>query len=241
MADSRTVFTILEDNSTAEGVKLPARTEGATVGGNHVPSMVAKDASGNYKLIETRDAGAASSGVDSLPILPVKDLAGNLQYINARDAGDAVSGVDALPALIAKDSSGNFAYLPLNADGELIVSNDSLGVKKFDYAKVAPAAINTLTTIVDLTLTADAVYEDIFIRVSATHASMWELVQVDDATLTVLDSFVTGPGQFTFKCPYNHMEITAGSTGTQALRIRATQLQGSVTDHHAYVEAFEKA
>lgn len=210
MSDQRHVFTILEDNSTGAGVKLPARQEGDVLGGNHVPALVAKDVNGNYKAIEAREEGASSA-------------------------------INALPSFVAKDPSGNLAYLRLNAEGEVIFSNDGASIKVFEYAKVTPAAINTLTTVVDLTLLVDEIYEKPAIRVSSFHPCMWELVQVNDVTLTVLDSMLTGPGQFTFNINYAALELTAGSSGTQALRIRATQLSGPASDMHGYVEAFQKA
>ena len=238
MSDKRDVFTILEDNSTAEGGKLPARAEGDAIGGNHVPSLVAKDAAGNYALIEKRAAGdAVPSG---LAALPVKDLAGNVQYINARDEGNAISGVDALPGLVAKDLSSNFAYLKVNADGELLVSAAGDGTELKSTAIVTPSAINTLTTVVELTLAISKSYEDAQVRGSSFFPVKWELVQVNDVTLTVLDSFLTGSGQFTFNIPYKHMSFSSGGSGVQKLRLRATQLNGAVTDMHGYIEIFQK-
>lgn len=241
MADQRSVFTILEDDSSAAGVKLPARAEGDAVSGNHVPAIIAKDSSGNYQLLQLRDQGDSAAGVDSVPVLPVKDSAGNLQLINARDEGDSVTGVDALPGLVAKDLSEQFAYLKVNADGELIVAPNGGGTKKTGYATVTPAAINTLTTVVDLSLTTTEIYESILVRGSSTFPVLWEVVQVDDAVITVKDKFLTGSGQFTFMMPYEQLEITAGASGTQAIRLRATQLSGSASDMHGYVEAIEKA
>jgi hypothetical protein len=241
MADSRTVFTILEDNSTGAGVKLPARAAGDASGGNHAPVITAKDSSGNYQLIEQRLQGQSASTVGALPVLGAKDLNGDLQLINARDEGAAVSGVDALPGLVAKDGSGNFKYLLINNEGELVVSNEPNGSNLDETAIVTPASINTLTTVVNVTLAVDEVYESIEVRGSCSFPVKWELVQVNDVTLTVLDSFLTGPGQYTFTMKYDSMVITAGASGTQQLRLRGTQLQGSVSDMHGYVGAFQKA
>lgn len=271
MSDKREVFTILEDDGTGEGVKLPARAEGVAAAGNHAPVMAAKDDAGNYKLIEmkaagaaagsedavvglnavdsagnlayneVRDAGQASAGVNSAPVLPVKDLAGNLQYINARDEGDAVSAVDALPALIAKNQAGNFKYLTVNNDGELVVSLENIKEKKNATAIVTPSAIATLTTVVNLVLDISEVYEGISLRASCMFPTKWELVQVDAAVITVKDSFLTGPGQYSFSMKYGALEISSGATGTQNLRLRATQLTGAPSDFHGYVEALEKA
>jgi hypothetical protein len=245
MAESREVFTILEDNSTAAGVKLAARAEGDAAGGNHVPSVVAKDSSGNYKLIEVRDAGDAAAGVDSVPVLSVKDLSGNLQAINARDEGDAISGVDALPALIAKDPSGNFIYLKVNADGELVISDESIGTKKF-IRNVQVATVSSFVTVADITLTASKVYEKIQVLGSATSTTLWEVVGIEDESGTPVETalydFITGPGMYSFQIKKDeNIEYTAGTTGTLVLRVRGKQLIGAATDLHATMSALEKA
>jgi len=245
MADERHVFTIVEDNTTGAGIKLPGRAEGDTAGSNHMPSMVAKDSAGNYKLIELRDQGDAASGVDALPAMPVKDLSGNLQYINARDEGDAASGVDALPGLIAKDNSGNLDYLNINADGELLISADPAGTKVFGDAVVTAVALGSADDVVTLTLTASAVYEKLMCSTSQSFPTRWELVQVDDVGVTDVEtqhaSWLTGPGQFTYTFDPQWLEFTAGGTGVINLVLRGTQLTGSKSDHHGYVEAFQKA
>lgn len=244
MADDREVFTIVEDVTTGSGIKLPGRAEGDASGSNHMPAMVAKDSSGNYKLIELRDEGDAATGVDAQNILSVKDSAGNLQYINSRDEGDAISGVDALPGLVAKDSSGNFAYLELNADGELIVSSKSEGNKKSGSAVVV-GVLDTATTILDVAITSSAVHEELHIMVSATRTTMWEIFNVDDVAGTpvetsLIEGIITGSGQFSFAELFPNLEFTAGSTGTQALRIKGTQLQGAATNLYATADFLEK-
>lgn len=244
MSETRTVFTILEDNTTAEGVKLPARAEGDAKGGNHAPVIDSVDSSGNYILNEKRTQGQAASGVSMQPSLGAKDLAGDLQLINQRLEGAAASGVNALPGLVAKDPSGNLIYLKLNADGELITSQNGGGIKKYGYAVATPSAINTLTTVINVVLTASKVHEDMEVRASCSFPTMWEICSVDDAAGTpvvvVLDSFLTGPGQFTFAMKYEGREFSSSATGVQQLRLRATQLQGSPSDMHGYVAALEK-
>lgn len=237
MSDKREVFTILEDNTSAEGVKLPARVSGDTVGGNNVPVLAGKDDSGNFIHLPVKQAGNAPD--DAQPSLSAVDVSGNLQYTNIRAAGaDPVGSAPVLPAL---DSSGKLSYLHLNADLELLVSNEPSGTKKFGTAIVTPGSINTLTTVVNVALTISEVYEKIQVRASCFFPTLWEVVKVDDVTLTVLDSFLTGSGMFTFSMKYEWMTVTAGGSGTQQLRLRATQNSGSPSDFHGYVEAFEKA
>lgn len=242
MALKREVFTIVEDNSTQEGVKLPARSESDAVGGNHIPAITAKDSSGNYQLTSVRTAGQAAAGVNSTPTLPAKDLAGNLQALNLRDEGDSSTGVDALPGLVAKDPSGNLKYLRLNVDNELIISNtpDGTRLSKGDTATIT--ANNTITTIATVTLAASKTYEDIEARGSSTNPTLWTVIKNDNATLTTLDQFITGSGQFSFNMHYVNLEFSSGATGTQQLIIKATQLQGSVNNEvFGYVSAFQKA
>lgn len=60
MTDTREVFTILEDDSTAVGVKLPARLGDGTiaVAGNHVPVVGWQNSAGNYIVPSLTAAGA---------------------------------------------------------------------------------------------------------------------------------------------------------------------------------------
>jgi hypothetical protein len=67
MADEREVFTILEDDLTGGGVKLPARSEGDTVAGNEIPVLPAKDNAGNYQHIPLDATGAVIVTSTSTP------------------------------------------------------------------------------------------------------------------------------------------------------------------------------
>lgn len=240
MANEREVFTILENDSTGAGVKLPARQAGDTYGGNSVPVISHKSVAGQFISLDSRQAGAASAGLDAQVGLIAADLAGVLRYLQLRDEGAASSGVDSLPVLAAKDASGNLAYIRLNADGEVIVSSGSDGTPKSAEATVT-GVLDTVTTVVNLALVASKVYERVEFMGSCSFATFWELVQVDDATITRKASWLTGPGVFTFSQLLENIVVTAGATGTQQLRLRATQLQGAASDLNGYVGAFEKA
>lgn len=240
MANEREVFTILENDSTGAGVKLPARQAGDTYGGNQVPVISHKSVGGAFISLDSRQAGAASAGLDAQPGLVASDLAGNLQYIALRDEGAAASGVDSVPSLVAKDASGNLAYIKLNADGEVLVSGSGDGVSLFNSATVL-GVLNTATVVASITLVATEVYETIEFMSACTFPVYWELIQVDDATTTVKSSWITGPGAFSFANKLQHLVVTAGASGTQQLRVRGTQLSGAASDMHASVGAFQKA
>lgn len=239
MSQKREVFTILEDDTSKEGVKLPARTSGTAVAGNQVPVLAGVKSDGTFKNLPVKAAGDAIG--DAIPSLSAQDVGAVLRYLQQRLEGAAIAGVNALPILGFKDAAGNFKYPLVNADGELVISNAPVGTRMRAHGSVEPSAINTLTTIAEITLAVDEVYEEIMCKGSATFQTLFELVQVDIATITVLDSFVVGSGQYSFSMNYRQMEITAGASGAQKLRVRATQLQGSPSDCIAYVEALEKA
>jgi len=86
MTDEREVFTILESDSTANGVKLPARAIGDAATGNHLPGIIAVDNSGNYVLIPVKIAGQAPG--NALPGMIALDSAGFLTYLNLNASGE---------------------------------------------------------------------------------------------------------------------------------------------------------
>jgi hypothetical protein len=264
MADERECFTVLE-KADGSGEAWKAQQEGDSITSvEHAPAVVAKDKDDQYALIQIEVAGEAPS--TAIPTLPAVDKDGNLIYLPVEIAGEAPGNLvpvapavdkdgnliqlpveiageapgNANPVLPALDSTGNLAYLNLNSDGELLVSTESAGTE-LRSTGIVTAVVGTPTTIVDLTLTISEIYENMQIRGSNMFATKWEFVQVNDAVLTVVDSFLTGPGQFSFSMDYKHMTITAGGSGTQKLRLRATQLIGAASDCHGYIECIEKA
>ena len=245
MSDQREVFTILEDFTTGAGVRLPARQTGDTVGDNHVPVLGAEDSGGLYRLLEVRDAGEASSGVNSVVGMISEDSAGNLQYLQLRDAGEAASGVDSLPALTAIDPSGNLQYLNLNADGELVISNQPQGTILSGNATHTMAALTTYEEVLAITLAAGEIYESLDLVLCATREMLWKVYNVDDyggaPVETEIAQFLTGSGQYTVDKRFPDLQFTAGSTGVQKLVIKAYQLYGALTDAHATATVFQKA
>lgn len=243
MADKREVFTVLE-LSTGEGTGWVKKAAGdSATSATLAPVVTAEDKDGNFSLIpveiEGEDVGK------SLPVLPVKDASGDLRHINARDEGNAISGVDALPVLGFKDPSGNFAYAKVNADGELIVSDPNDFTPIFDEATVTPSAINTKTEVVNLTLTAEAINDNIKAIGSSTFTTRWEIEAIADASgtpvVTKVGSFITGSGCFTYTFNPDLWTYTAGATGVQSLVLYGTQLVGAVSDLHGYMEVAELA
>lgn len=202
MAEGREVFTILEDNATADGVKLPARSEGVAVAGNHIPSLVAKDGAGAYQLVPIRAEGATVAG-NELPVLAVKNV------------------------------SGQWVHIPLDSFSRIPVTTfvGSPGTRLKARAAVN-GVLNTATDVCTITLAVATVYEMPDFISSTTFHTLWELVWLDDATDTILSSWITGPGGYHFGKRMEDITFTSGATGTQTLRLRGTQTQGQASSMH---------
>lgn len=201
MADGREVFTILENNSTAAGVKLPARSEGDAVGGNHVPVALAKDGSGNYQLLPIRAEGAAVAGNE-------------------------------VPVLAAKTASGNWAHVPLDVNNRVPTADYLGSLATLKAHDVVEAVLSTPVDTAVITLTNDVAYRVPDFISAASALTTWELIWLNDVTETTLASWLTGAGALSFAKRMEDIAFTAGSSGTQELKLVGTQNIGAATDLH---------
>ena len=199
-----------------------------------------EDASGEGIAHVGKAPGGAQSTDEQAPVLPAVDGSGNLQNINVRDEGDSATGVDAQPALIAKDSSGNFAYITLDANGKIPVSSEDVGTTVQSLGGTATGIVGTAVQVADINLVVNEEYLCSIGVAGSTKATKWELQHLDDATTNVLETKISGPGDYNVKFELK-AEFTAGASGTQKLRIMGTQLRGPATDLYASVKAIQKA
>ena len=144
----------------------------------------------------------------------------------AQDTVTAAAGINGSIGFAFKDSSGNVVLPQLDAEGKLPVTLDTAGSILRARGTVTNLAINTPTTVTgaSLTLVANAVYVEIGFSVSCRRAALFEVVQLDNVTETVLYDAIVDAGQYSFMCALPVDQITAGGTGTQTLRLRATTL-----------------
>jgi hypothetical protein len=141
------------------------------------------------------------------------------------DAASSVSG--AVPSLVAKDSSGNLIFLTLDAQGRLPVTSEGAG--SVLRARGELAAGNATTGMVTVTgavinLTATESYADISFVVSCFRETHAQLVFNNNGSESILTDVVLGPGQYTFESDLPKDKITAGSTGTQELKVVARNI-----------------
>ena len=155
----------------------------------------------------------------------------------SRIEGEAAASQEGSIGFSFKDSSGNVVLPQLTAAGAIVVDNGgAAGTCKFASAKVAGSL--TETTVVALTLTATKTYHKIEVIAAAYRETSYLLVQHDNGVDTTIGEFITGPGQYTVDFNIDCLDVTAGATGTQELRLRALNLE-KVTDIRGTVAALE--
>ena len=150
--------------------------------------------------------------------------------------GDAAAGKNAHPALVAKDAAGNLIYLRTTAGGTLLTTTEgSVICKKAKGELAAGSATLALVTGASIPLTISKTYQSVAFVVSSRRDSLFQIVQVDDVTETILAEIVVGSGAYTESNTLHCLSFTAGATGTQALKIVAknfealSSLRASVT------------
>jgi len=136
----------------------------------------------------------------------------------ARQHGDAALAKNGAIGFAFRDASDNVVMPKLNSAGQLPVTSEASGNGKTANGKLV--GTQTQADVAVLTLTPDKRYENLDLIVSCFRDSIFELVQVDDATETSHGEFLVGPGCVSLHAKLQEFEILAGSTGTQELIIR---------------------
>lgn len=153
--------------------------------------------------------------------------------------GDAAAAKNASAGLVAKKASdGTLIYLKTDDAGAVYVTLDANGTLKRARGKVTPAAANTVTTVCDIALTADAVYKGLSWITSCFRDSVFEIVHINDPagtpTETILADVLVGSGDLTDSGSLKEFTFTAGDTAP-ILRLRGfntqvvSDLRGSIT------------
>jgi len=155
--------------------------------------------------------------------------------LGARVEGETPVAVNGAIGFSFKDSAGNVVLPQLNANGELAVS-EGAGVSV--SARGTAAGSGTLVTVATLTLTVDAIYDDIEFVCSSFRDSRFQLVFNDNASESILADSLVGPGCMTANICLNNVNVVAGSTGTQELLVKALN-NNALSDFYATVSCKE--
>lgn len=143
--------------------------------------------------------------------------------LHAAVENNPAAGKNAHPALVCIDALGNLRYAKVNAAGELVVSTESVE-KACLTAEGNNAGSATFVDLAVITLQNDLNYSKLGFMGSSFRDSVFEVVWVDDVggtpVETVLATFRVGAGHLNHSEELECIAFTAGSVGTQELRIR---------------------
>lgn len=179
--------------------------------------------------------------VDEAELFNTLDDGGAGAAPTKKNEGDAAAGSNGSVGFAFKDASGNVVLPTLTADGKLPVSSDATGVCYYANGELAAGSL-TLADITNAvaTLVLEKSYSKIGAFASCLQASLFQIVHVDDAAgtpvETVLGEFIVGPGQYSFQAALECFILsTVGNTGTQELKLKGqnfrklSSLRGSVS------------
>ena len=140
-------------------------------------------------------------------------------------AGNTSAAKNALAALVGVDPSGNLQYLALNASNQLIADTESGNfVCLSDQGEVADGNA-ALTLVATITLQQLKIYDQISWVVSSRRATLFQIVQIDDAAITavetILAEIIVGAGDYTDSNEMACLTFTGGAVGDIEIELRA--------------------
>lgn len=140
--------------------------------------------------------------------------------------GDALAGKNAAPTIVARNAAGNLRYLLVDSTDRLVVAPSTGDVAYLSERGELAAGSATFADVTGavLTLVADLVYKEVGVLVSCTRDAHFQIVQDDDGTETILADVMLEAGESTFGLVIPNLTFTAGSTGTQELKVVAKNM-----------------
>lgn len=158
----------------------------------------------------------------------------------AIDATTAAVALNGLVGFAFKDASGNVILPQLDSLGR-IATVSNRGTPKHGNGELAAGSLTlAAVTAAEIVLTASKVYTSVQWKCSCRQASLFQLIQSDNAVETVVDEIVLGPGQYTYDFDLQQLQLTAGATGTQKLLVKAKSFE-LVSSLRATITALEVA
>lgn len=151
--------------------------------------------------------------------------------------GSAIAATVASPAFI--NSAGVLVFPQLDAEGRIRVTMDGSGECNYAYGDLIGST--SFQDVATATLALVKLYEQIGFTVSSATECDWELVHINDAAgtpvETILSAWMTGPGQYSYGLDSLHcvdVNTTAG-TGVQKLIVRGKLLEATGSELKATV------
>jgi hypothetical protein len=136
---------------------------------------------------------------------------------------DAYAAKNASAALVAKDVTGLLLkYLQVDANGALLVTMDSIAdcLRARGELAAGSGSLAVVTGAV-IPLTVDKVYREVGFIVSCLRDALFQIIWNNNGAETILGEILVGAGSYTVANQLHCLSFTAGSTGTQELKIKA--------------------
>jgi hypothetical protein len=153
--------------------------------------------------------------------------------------GDSSAGKVGMTVWAFKDSSGNIVHPQLNSLGQIPVTTESTGTHKYARGiKSGGSAALTDITGATIALTNSKVYTKISVTVSGFRDTVCQIQWIDNLTTNIIGDINTGSGQYTFTWMQPEMQLTAGATGTQTLKVQGLN-QNTLSDIKATISCVE--
>jgi hypothetical protein len=160
--------------------------------------------------------------------------------LTASEAGEAAAAKVGLTGFAFKDSDGNLVLPTLTPEGKVPVDLEGAGVSKSGSSNGVVVGSLTVVTVAEITLAASKTYGKIKATGSCFREAIFDVVQLNNLTETIIGSFLIGPGQFSFTWEGGSKEVDSGATGTQKLILKAKNLQKE-SDFRGDISALEFA
>jgi len=136
--------------------------------------------------------------------------------------GDPSAGKVGMTSWVFKDASGNLVHPQLNSAGQISVTSDASGTFRNAKGELAAGSATMVdVTSASLTLAVSKTFIKLSCVVSCLREALFNIVQINDVTTTILSEIVIGPGQYTFQWCQPEFEISSGATGVQTLKVQA--------------------
>ena len=179
--------------------------------------------SGNTKL---RKVEAMADPRESFATLEDSST-GAGEALISRVEGEAAAAQAGSIGFSFKDISGNVVLPSLDVNGNIrIATDDRLCLKSPAGELAAGSASIVAVTGASITLAVDTDYDNVGFIFSSRRDSLFQLIQTNDATVTVIAEFIVGAGQYTVVGELHCFKITTGSTGIQTLSVKAKNFEG---------------
>lgn len=144
----------------------------------------------------------------------------------AIDATTAAAALKGLVGFAFKDINGNVVLPQLDTLGRIAVTNVTGILKSSGAGELAAGSLTMVAvTAASITLNISKTYTNVSIGICARQDSLFQLIQLNDVTETVLQEFIVGAGQYSLIEQLFNLTFTTGATGVQKLLFKAKNFE----------------